>query len=74
MKRVIDICPFVGLTWEDENNQEHKGGEGITPTENIRLDGYFGRYFGTPFKRDKAIELAQMALDNIPIPKGWKSN
>lgn len=71
MKRVIDMCPFMGLAWADDEGKEHKRGEGLTPIEKERLDGYFSHYTHTAFNRDKAIELAQMALDDVPIPKGW---
>ena len=72
MKKVIDMCPFIGLTWEDEEGNPHHKGQGLTQSENQRLDTYFAKFVGKPFGRDKSIELAQLALDNQPIPKGWQ--
>lgn len=74
MKKVLDICPFMGLRWIDENEVEHFKGEGLTSKENERLDNYFAKFYKQRFSRDKAIELAQLALDNIPIPKDWRPN
>jgi hypothetical protein len=71
MKKVIDMCPFMGLTYIDEQGLEHHRGEGLSPEENTRLDTYFAKFHGLPFKGNQAIELAQMALDNVPIPDGW---
>jgi len=71
MKIVLDMCPFMGLTYK-ENGIEHFKGSGLTVEENERLDSYFARYYGRRFRRDRAIELAQMALDDKPIPKGWR--
>ena len=72
MKTVIDMCPFVGLRWEDEDGKFHSGGTGLTFRESERLDRYFSKFYGQGFSREKSIELAQMALDDKPIPEGWK--
>jgi len=72
MKKVIRMCPFMGLDWEDEEGKCHKGGEGLTDAEGERIDEYFGKFYGKPFDKDRAIKLAQMALDNEPVPNGWK--
>ncbi len=72
MKTVIDMCPFVGLRWEDEHGKIHHGGEGLTFIEREILDRYFANFYGQRFSRDKSIELAQMALDGKPIPDDYK--
>ena len=66
------MCPFVGLSYEDADGIEYHKGEGLTKDENKRLDAYFAKYYGQAFSRDRSIELAQMALDNTMIPKGWQ--
>lgn len=71
-KIVIDICPFIGLKWRyEDDEEEHSKGEGLTMAENNRLDNYFAKFYGQSFKRDKSIELAQMALDNVPVPENF---
>jgi hypothetical protein len=70
MKTVLDMCPFVGLKYK-ENGVEHCKGNGLTEAENQRLDSYFAKFYGQRFHREQAIELAQMALDDVPIPQGW---
>jgi len=71
IKRVVDMCPFVGLSWEDTNGSLHTKGEGLTHAENDRLDKYFAEFAGMPFVRSKAITLAQMALDNKLTPSDF---
>ena len=70
MKKVIDMCPFMGLKYE-EDGIEIPRGIGLSGAENERLDSYFAKFYGQSFNRERAIELAQMALDNIPIPEDW---
>jgi hypothetical protein len=72
MKKVIDMNPFFGLTYEDENGLIYKSGDGLTEEESKRIDEYFSKFFNNAFSYDKSKELAQMALDNIPIPEGWR--
>ena len=71
MKKVLDMCPFFGLRYE-ENGEIFKGGYGLSDDEEKRLEKYFGKYNHKPFSREKGMELAQMALDNTPIPQGWE--
>jgi len=72
MKTVIDMCPFMGITtWHDNDAKAHYSGEGLSLGELNRLDEYFARFEGQAFAREKSIKLAQMALDNVPIPDGW---
>jgi len=72
-KIVIDMCPFMGLSFRYEGEEEiHIKGNGLNFFEEKRLDEYFNKFYGKSFDRDRAIELAQLALDNKPIPKGWK--
>ena len=73
MKKVVDMCPFMGLTWEDEESNLHYKGQSLTHSEKQRLDIYFAKFVGKPFDRAKSKELAQLALDNQPIPKGWQT-
>ena len=63
MTKIIDVCPFVGLTYEDENGVKHTRGEGLTQEDNDRLDKAFKPYFGKSLKRKAAIQLAQKALE-----------
>ncbi len=74
MKKVIDMCPFMGLTWEDESGNKFYKGEGLSTEEGDRLDNYFKPYFGKAFIRSKAIQLAQMALNNEPIPGNFTTH
>jgi hypothetical protein len=71
MKRVADMCPFMGLSYEDENRIIHTKGEGLSDEENCRLDKYFGRYVNKSFLRPNSIRLAQLALDNLPVPEDF---
>ena len=72
MKKVIDMCPFMGITWEDEKGNKYYKGDGLTVSEMQRLNGYFARYHGQPFDREKSIELAHMAVNNLKVPLGWR--
>ena len=72
MKKVVRMCPFMGLDWEDENGELHQGGEGLLEEEKDRLGKYFGKFNHMPFSNDRAVELAQMALDDVDLPEDWK--
>ena len=70
-RRVIDMNPFFGLTYIEGDVRKFSD---LTIAERIRVEDYFKKFEGQKFHRDKSIELAQMALDNVPIPEGWCPN
>ena len=65
------MCPFMGLTYKDDDGNVFSQGDGLTLDEMNRLSSYFGKFNGYPFNHGKANELAQFALDNKPIPDDW---
>lgn len=68
MKRVAyRLSKSCGLIWKDDGGITHHQSE-LPEDIQTRLVEYFS-YFA--WDDNKAKELAQMALDNIPIPKGW---
>ena len=72
MKKVIDMCPAMGITWSDEHGNKYTRGDGITESEARRLEDYFRRYHGQPMDREKAIELAQIAINDEEVPLDWR--
>jgi len=68
MKRTAyRISQCCGLVWKDEEGKIHPQID--LPMEvQTRIKEYFD-YFS--WDDNKARELAQMALDDVPIPEGW---
>lgn len=71
MKKVIDMNPFFGLTYKDEQEVIHHEGQGLTIDESERLQAYFDKYSGIGFKHEKSIQLAELAINNLPIPDNF---
>ena len=70
MREIIDMNPFFGVQYRDENGTI-RGGDTLSNEDSERLQEYFDRYKGKGFHHSRSLELAHYALNNLPVPNDF---